>query len=148
MFDFIKTEHLGTVASGLLLLALIAGAFYMFGIMPEHSSLCPYPLIGLSWYKEGENGGFKRWLLDRLTGIVLPISVFVFFFIGIFTFGEAGDRIKAQKYDNIREDISSGYTLYINGSETDIAHITLEDYSLSTITVNDDIKEVHIAANK
>lgn len=56
------------------------------------------------------------------------------------------DEKRDRNYEHITECIESGYTLYVDGEETDVLHITLENYSLSAIDVHDDIKEVHITA--
>ncbi len=103
----------------------------------------PYPLMSLSYY-----GGFKGFAKDLLVGYVLPIVGILCVAGGFYSASKAAETKAAEKYAEIEDAVSSGYTLYINGAETDISHITLEDYSLSAITVNDEIREVHIAANK
>ena len=106
----------------------------------------PHPLMPLSYYIY--DGGFKGFAKDLLVGYVLPIVGILCVAGGFYSAYKAAETKAAEKYAEIEDAVSSGYTLYINGAETDISHVTLEDYSLSTITVNDEIREVHIAANK
>lgn len=68
--------------------------------------------------------------------------------LSIFLGWAALDEVSTRKYNHVIQCIESGYTLYINGVETDLSHITIEGYSHDAITVHDDIKEIHIAANK
>ena len=103
----------------------------------------PYPLHFKSYYTS-RLGGLKWFIKDYFIGIVLPaITILCVVFAVI-----CGVKAVDEKYAKIKEAISSGYTLYINGIETDASHITLEDYSLSVITIEDEIREVHIAGNK
>ena len=86
----------------------------------------------------------KDFLRDFFVGYVLPALTILSITFGIFFNAKADD----EKYAKIKDVLSSGYTLYINGIETDASHITIEDYHLDVITIEDEIKEVHIAGNK
>ena len=116
--------------------------FILYGVCLNNDY--PYPLMSISYYTKEGNGGFKCFIRDIFVGYGLPIMMVLCVIIGVYY----SEKATNAKYAEIKEAVSSGYALYINGAETDISHITLEDYSLSTITVNDEIKEVHIAANK
>lgn len=130
-----------STASAIFMLAPVALVF-LYGICLNIDF--PYPLMSMSYYAKEGNGGFRRFIRDFFVGYMLPIIMILCLIVGVYCGVKAAD----EEYAEIKEAISSGYTLYINGVETDVSHITLEDYSLSTITVNDEIREVHIAANK
>jgi hypothetical protein len=103
----------------------------------------PYPVHFISYYTS-KHGGLKQFIKDFFIGYVLPALTILSITFGIFFNAKADD----EKYAKINDVLSSGYTLYINGIETDASHITLEDYNLSAITIEDEIREVHIAGNK
>lgn len=122
---------------------LVAGIVIFFIWRIVDSKVVVYPLEAPSRYSS-----FGEFAVEWFIGIVFPLMSAACFIGGMVAFRTGSEKARDERYANIRETISSGYTLYINGAETDISHITLEDYSLDTITVNDESKEVHIAANK
>lgn len=122
---------------------LVAGIVIFFIWRIVDSKVVVYPLEAPSSYSS-----FGKFAVEWFIGIVFPLMSAACFIGGMVAFRTGSEKARDERYANIRETISSGYTLYINGAETDISHITLEDYSLDTITVNDESKEVHIAANK
>lgn len=130
----------------LVLLIAAVASFLLYAICIRRDN--PYPIVSLSYYTKENNGGFKSFAKDHFVGHVLPIVISLCVAGSFYSAYKAAETKTAEKYAEIENAVSSGYTLYINGAETDISHITLEDYSLSTITVNDEIREVHIAANK
>ena len=55
------------------------------------------------------------------------------------------DENKKVFYENIKNCVNNeGYTVYINGFEVELSHITIEGYSSQQIYIKDDIKEIHI----
>lgn len=103
----------------------------------------PYPVRSISYYtKIGD--GVKEFIQDLFVGYILPLILILCGLFGFLFYTKDEDI----RYKEIKDAISLGYTLYINGIEADASHITLEDYNLDVITIEDEIKEVHIAGNK
>ena len=124
MFDWIPTGCLSLIQIVLLILFVVS-----FLLVPAWAELL---FDGMSDMKE------------RCIGFL----GFAVLFLSLFFMGRIDREQKVRRITHITDCIESGYTLYINGAEADVSHITLEDYSPSAITVHDDIREVHIAANK
>lgn len=131
MFDWIPDTVFNVIGIVLIL----------FGV------LLMYPCIDIS-VTELQLAISEDSLKERVKGYAISTACICAFILPILLGKTALNEVSARKYNHIVQCVESGYTLYINGAETDFSHITIEDYGLSRITVNDDIKEVHIAANK
>lgn len=128
----------------LITLGLLAAGLAIFVIWHiADSAVVVYPLEAPNHYSS-----FGEFAVEWFIGVVLPLMSAACLIGCAIAFMTGNAKERKERYSNIEKAISSGYTLYVNGAETDISHITLEDYSLGAITVNDEIKEVHIAANK
>lgn len=86
---------------------------------------------------------------DVLIGAVLPVIAIGVFLGSLVWLAFLNDYRTDYYWERIHYQIENeNYTVWINGSEVDIMHITIEDYSPNIITIDEEIKEIHIAANK
>ena len=86
---------------------------------------------------------------DIFIGIIMPaisVILIVASITGILTESEESQK---SFYNNIKDYVNNdGYTVWINGAEVDLQHITIEDYPSYNISIEEEIKEIHIVTNK
>ncbi len=72
------------------------------------------------------------------------------------TIGTIGEIISNCLYENavnekyqidIQNALQNGYTVYVDGSETDTQYINIENYNIQSIQVDEDTKEIHISTS-
>ena len=131
MFDWIPDTALNVIGIVLIL----------FGV------LLMYPCIDIS-VTELQCAICEDFLKERVKGYAISAACICAIILPILLGRTALNEVSAREYNHVVQCVESGYALYVNGAETDLSHITIEDYGLSTITVHDDTKEIHIAANK
>lgn len=108
-----------------------------------------FVLLFIWWYIEARQSSFSvSDIIDVLVGVVMPACaigiIFCSFFLGL----TSARQTKEEYYNSIKNYISEqGYTVWINGTEVDMQHITIEDYAQDIITIENEIKEIHIVAN-
>ena len=84
-------------------------------------------------------------IVDVVAGILLPIFAVGIFVLSIVSYSTITNQDKQAFYDKIREYVNEqGYTIYIDGAEVDLEHITIEQYLRQNIVVEKEIKEIHI----
>lgn len=131
MFDWIPDAALTVIGVVLLL----------FGV------LLLYPCVHIS-AEEVLDAAYEDSLKEKVKSYAIAVAC-IFAIVSLIYLGRAAlDKVSAREYNRVVQCIESGYTLYVNGVETDLSHITIEDYSRDAITVHDDTKEIHVAANK
>lgn len=122
-------------------LTVIGVVLILFGV------LLMYPCIDIS-VTELQCAICEDSLKERVKGYAISTACICAIILPILLGKTALNEVSAREYNRVVQCIENGYTLYVNGTETDLSHITIEDYSRDAITVHDDTKEVHVAANK
>lgn len=131
MFDWIPDTTLTVIGVVLLLLGV----------------LLLYPCVHIS-AETVLDAAYEDSLKEKAKSYAIAVAC-IFAIISLIFLGRTAlNEVSAREYNRIIQCIESGYTLYINGAEADPSHITIEDYSHDAITVHDDTKEIHVAANK
>lgn len=131
MLDWIPDTALTVIGAVLLLLGV----------------LLLYPCVHIS-AEEVYDAAYEDSLKEKAKSYAITVACICAIILPIQLGRTALNEVSAREYNRVVQCIESGYTLYVNGTETDLSHITIEDYSRDAITVHDDTKEVHIAANK
>ena len=131
MLDWIPDTALTVIGAVLLLLGV----------------LLLYPCVHIS-AEEVLDAAYEDSLKEKAKSYAIAVAC-IFAIVSLIFLGRTAlDEVSAREYNRVVQCIESGYTLYVNGTETELSHITIEDYSRDAITVHDDTKEIHIAANK
>ena len=82
---------------------------------------------------------------DVIKGVILPIVAIGLLAISYFTGVFLLDTDRQDFYDNVKSYVTEqGYTIWIDGIEVELEHITIENYLRSSISVKEEIKEIHI----
>ena len=86
---------------------------------------------------------------DVIIGIVLPILSLIIMIGSVCYASNIYEQHEQKFYKSIADYVNNeGYIIYINGTEIDLAHITIENYPTKNISIKEDIKEIHISAIK
>lgn len=131
MFDWIPDTALNVIGIVLLLLGVLLLS----------------PCVHIS-AEEVLDAAYEDSLKEKAKSYAIAVAC-IFAIVSLIYLGRAAlNEVSTREYNRVVRCIESGYTLYINGAEADLSHITIEDYSRDAITVHDDTKEIHVAANK
>ncbi len=80
-----------------------------------------------------------------ITVAVVSLTAFTACACGI---GRLGKANKRDFYDRVVECAENGYEVYMDGTLIEYQHISIRQYSVSSIEVHDEIREIHITAGK
>lgn len=80
-----------------------------------------------------------------ITVAAVSLTAFIACACGISMLGKANKR---DFYDRVAECAENGYEVYMDGTPIEYQHISIRQYSVSSIEVHDEIREIHITAGK
>lgn len=83
-------------------------------------------------------------VFDLLAGVITPVIGAGLIILSIVFAYNHSKNTSREWYDSVKDYVyNQGYSVYIDGVEVDVSHITIENYN--RISINEEIREVHIS---